>query len=148
MSTLNRTVSILKQNGVNLDYFPRLRVKGCMLQRGSAFIVGPEGELYKCWNNVSDIDKAIGSIMDNDRHNYVRLMNYMHECGPFGAECKDCSIFPICDGGCGMTRYRNKFENGEFKYCSIYKDSDRLEQALISSIDTPSDVKHKKRLRM
>lgn len=120
--------------GVNVNMFPGNRFKGCMLQRANAFIVGPEGELYKCWNDVSNPDKIIGSIMDNDLHNYDVLMRYMQECRPIREECRDCYIYPICDGGCGYLQYRNKFGNGEFELCSPFKDKDRLIKALLYSI--------------
>ena len=120
--------------GVNVDLFPRDRSKGCMMQRFDAFIIGPEGELYKCWNDVSSPDKIIGSIMDNDRHNYDLLMKYMHECGPIREECRDCHVFPICGGGCGHRHYRNRFEGAEFELCSPFKDKATLKKALLYSI--------------
>ncbi len=75
-----------RKNGVNINIYPRILPKGCMLQRSSAFIIGPEGELYKCWNDVSNPDKVIGSIKDNNLHHYPRLLRYMHECSPFSQE--------------------------------------------------------------
>ena len=124
----------LAKAGVNVNFFPGNRFKGCMLQRANAFIVGPEGELYKCWNDVSNPDKVIGSIMDNELHNYDLLMKYMQECRPIREECRNCMVFPICDGGCGYNQYRNKFENGEFELCSPYKNIEKLKKALLFSI--------------
>ncbi len=133
--------------GVNVDFFPHLAGKGCMLQRSSSFIVGPEGELYKCWNDVSDASKVVGSIMDNELRQYPRLMRYMHECGPFDERCKQCKILPICDGGCGMQRYRNKFEGGRFDYCSPFYEAGNLEDALFySTLSNPN--KDKKKLKV
>ncbi len=120
--------------GVNVNMFPNNRFKGCMLQRANAFIVGPEGELYKCWNDVSNPDKIIGSIMDNDLHNYDLLMKYMQECQPIREECRDCHIFPVCEGGCGHQQYRNKFEKAEFELCSPLKDKEKLKKVLLYSI--------------
>ncbi|MDE5791373.1 MAG: radical SAM protein [Muribaculaceae bacterium] len=124
----------LANNGVNVNLFPTTRFKGCMLQRSNAFIVGPEGELYKCWDDVSDPKKVVGSIMDNKRRNYQLLMKYMHECNPIREECRGCIAFPICDGGCGRQQYRNKYENGEFQLCSPYKDPTKLKKALLFAI--------------
>lgn len=135
---------LLGKKGVNVSLFPKLRAKGCMMQRQNSFIVGPEGELYKCWNDVSNPEKTIGSIMDNKRHHYDILMKYMQESGPFGEECRECSVFPICDGGCGYVRYRNKFENGSFERCSSYKDIEKLKKALLYSISSDKDKKKKR----
>lgn len=96
--------------------------------------MGPEGELYKCWDDVSTPDKVVGSIMDNEYRNYSLLMRYMQECSPIREECRGCMVFPICDGGCGHLQYRNKFENGEFRLCSPYKERDQLKRALLHSI--------------
>lgn len=122
----------LRQKGVDTHFFPTYRGKGCMMQRETAFIIGPEGELYKCWNDVSRPETVVGSIMDTKPRNYHLLMNYMHECGPFDSECRDCKVFPLCDGGCGKNRWRNRFEGGEFRYCSPYKETENLEAALFA----------------
>ena len=121
----------LAENGVNVNFFPANRFKGCMLQRANAFIVGPEGELYKCWNDVSNPEKRVGSIMDNKPRNYTLLMRYMHECGPIMPECRDCHVYPVCDGGCGQQQYRNRFENGEFQLCTPLKDKENLKRILL-----------------
>jgi hypothetical protein len=36
--------------------------------------------------------------------------------------------------GCGWYRYKNKFENGEFNICSMYKGENQLKKALLSII--------------
>lgn len=137
----------LREKGVNSHFFPRRLGKGCMMQRSSAFIVGPEGELYKCWDDVSKPDKVVGSIIDNNRRNYPLLMRYMHECGPIEEECKECAVFPICDGGCGYMRHRSKFEGGRFTYCSPYKDMEKLKKALLR-FSTKNEYVDKKRVTM
>ena len=118
-------------NGVNVNFFPLNRFKGCMLQRANAFIIGPEGELYKCWEDVGNPEKVVGSIMDNDLRNYTLLMRYMQECRPIREECRECMVFPVCDGGCGRQQYRNKFEGGEFQLCSPLKNLDNLRRSLL-----------------
>ena len=38
-------------------------------------------------------------------------------------ECKECSVFPICGGGCANRRLRvNHFHENDFDYCSLYKN--------------------------
>lgn len=118
-------------HGVNVNFFPSNRFKGCMLQRANAFIIGPDGELYKCWEDVGDAGKVVGSIMDNERRNYTLLMRYMQECRPIREECRECTVFPICDGGCGRQLYRNRFEEGRFQLCSPLKNRDSLRRALL-----------------
>lgn len=121
------------EEGVNVNLFPRNNFKGCMLQRANSYIVGPEGELYKCWNDVSNPEKIVGSIMHNNLVNYDLLMKYMQECSPVREDCRECRVYPICDGGCGYMVYRNKFENALYEVCTVYKDPNNLKKALVSS---------------
>ena len=125
--------SKLQNKGLNVSFFPKIAYKGCMIQRTGAFIIGPEGELYKCWNDVSDPNRVVGSIMDNKHRNYSLLLKYVNEIDPFDEKCKRCHAFPICDGGCGHVRFRNKYENGEFDYCSPFKNIEILKKALLQS---------------
>lgn len=124
----------LEREGVNIDFMPRIHQKGCMMQRADAFIIGPEGELYKCWDDVSKPEKVVGSIMNDRLYNYDLLMRYMHECSPFDEECRKCNVFPICSGGCSLLRYRNKFENGEFPVCTPLKNPLILKRVLLKHI--------------
>lgn len=124
----------LEREGVNIDYMPRIHHKGCMLQQTDAFIIGPEGELYKCWDDVSKPEKVVGSIMNDKLYNYDLLMRYMHECSPFDEECRKCKVFPVCGGGCSLLRYRNKFEDGEFPVCSPLKNPITLKRVLLNHL--------------
>ncbi len=133
----------LAERGVNVNLLPSSRFKGCMLQRANAFIIGPEGELYKCWDDVSRPERIIGSIMDNELHNYRLLMRYMQDCRPIREECRGCLVFPICDGGCGRQLYRNRFEGAEFQLCSPLKDSENLKKALLHSIRSRRETDRK-----
>ncbi|MDR0970482.1 MAG: SPASM domain-containing protein [Lentimicrobiaceae bacterium] len=36
-------------------------------------------------------------------------------------ECKECSILPICWGGCPMDRFNNKFNRQNIDTCCRYK---------------------------
>jgi uncharacterized protein len=98
----------------------------------SGFIIGPEGEIYKCWNEVSNPEAVIGNIDSSDFSNLPRYVKYTIEAIPFNDECKDCIAFPICGGGCSYYRYRNMFENCHYDLCSPYKDKETLKKALLS----------------
>ena len=107
-----------------------------------AFIIGPEGEIYKCWNDVGHIDRIIGNIADRQPTNKLRLYRYLNETSAFSdIKCKECNVFPICEGGCGHYRYRNTFENASFNLCTRYKDARILEESLLMSINQYSRSK-------
>lgn len=123
---------LFREEGLNTSVFPRKHMRGCMMQMLNAYIIGPEGELYKCWNDVSDSEKVIGNLSEVDLKRSSMYINYMTQTVPFNDECKNCSVFPICDGGCSLLRYRNIFENGRFDLCSPLKELRNLENALFN----------------
>ncbi len=123
--------------GVETEYYPERLQKGCMINSVNSYIIGPEGEIYKCWNDVSNKEKVIGFINKKEIINKTLFYRYMIELSPFADEtCRNCNLFPICTGGCGWYRYKNKYENGSFDLCSIYKEKEQLEKALLYSVKT------------
>lgn len=123
---------LIRKEGIDISDFPRKIYKGCMMQQIASFVIGPEGNLYKCWNDITDKTKAIGNVKRNELTNSHTYIKYMTQSIPFSEECKDCHVFPICDGGCSHHRYRNMFENGCFDLCSPYRDKEQLKKALLS----------------
>jgi radical SAM domain protein len=127
----------LRERGVNINLFPKhCSSRGCMINSLNSYIIGPTGEIYKCWNDVSSKAKVIGNICESKLINEALLFKYACDCSPFEDECcKDCYVFPICQGGCGWYRFRNKYQGAKFDICSIYKDKSNLERALLLSLN-------------
>lgn len=123
--------TLLREQGVDQSLFPKRKNRGCMLFSQNSYIIGPEGEIYKCWNDVTKPDRVIGNISDTSRFNSRLLTRYMLGATPFREECRDCKVFPICDAGCGYYQYKNLYDNGNFDHCSALKDDRNLEKALI-----------------
>jgi uncharacterized protein len=94
----------LLQRGFVIQKLPSPISTFCMTQTVNAFLVDPEGWLYRCWNDVGDQSKASGTIMDeiNLLHpNFTRLFEYT----PFeDSRCLECSVLPVCMGGCPARR--------------------------------------------
>lgn len=120
-----------KDKGAEINSFPQKRQKGCMIHAMYSYIIGPEGELYKCWNDVSDPQKIIGNIKQTEMTNRTLFLNYLNGSTPFDERCKNCKVFPICDGGCSLYRYRNNYEQGEFTLCCSYKNENVLKKVLL-----------------
>lgn len=126
----------IKAMGGRVNFFPPKASKGCMISKLNSYIVGPIGEIYKCWNDVSNPDKIVGYINKKEIANKSLLYRYMNAVTPFsGDQCKDCLLFPVCSGGCGWYKYKNTFENGNFKVCSQFKDRHNLEKSLIYTLE-------------
>ncbi|MDE6097672.1 MAG: SPASM domain-containing protein [Muribaculaceae bacterium] len=131
VSDLNQ---LIKEAGYSANIFPKRQHRGCMAQSLNSYIIGPEGELYKCWNDVSNPNMVIGNISSMDTSGSTRLLNFMTESTPFDAKCKICHAFPICDGGCAYYRLRNLKENACFPVCSSFKDIEKLKRALFNGV--------------
>lgn len=127
---------LLKQ-GINVNFMPQIvQKRGCMMHQLNSFIVGPRGELYKCWNDVNNDNKIIGHIYSKTISNRNLFYHLLTETHPFAdSKCKECLQFPICSGGCGWYRSRNIKENGKFNLCPIQKDLSILEKSLILSLE-------------
>ncbi len=131
VSELNQ---LIKEAGYDANIYPKRQHRGCMAQSLNSYIIGPEGELYKCWNDVSNPEMIIGNISSMEMNGSTRLLNFMTESLPFNSECRDCHAFPICDGGCAYYRLRNLKEGTCFPVCSSFKDLEKLKRALLNGI--------------
>lgn len=129
------------RDGAEITHNPFIEgSKGCMITSVNAYIIGPRGEIYKCWNDVGYPERVMGYLNDPIKGNRLRFLRYLRSTSPFSdSQCKECYVFPICKGGCGYYRYRNKYENGHFNLCSPFKDKKVLEESLLDSIKNQVD---------
>ncbi|UUX93147.1 radical SAM/SPASM domain-containing protein [Methanoplanus endosymbiosus] len=97
----------------------------CLANRHMGFVVGPKGELYKCWEDPGKPEMVIGSVYNDEPvTNPVLRAQYTVGTDPFcDPECTDCEMLPICGGGCANKRLRAK-EFGEEgpEYCTACKN--------------------------
>lgn len=77
----------------------------CTADRANAYVVSPNGSLFKCWNDVTmNPDRSVGSILDEQepyqKCNEDRWLAWdsLEKKG-----CRSCEILPMCHGGCPMT---------------------------------------------
>jgi uncharacterized protein len=112
-----------KDYGINaLSIFPRMTIGGCTLTKRNAYVVGPDGELYKCWHDVGEEKEIVGSVNSLMNWNISLVAE-----GMVGASylddkiCEKCFFFPICDGGCHKSRMLNIRDNGMRDTCSYFK---------------------------
>lgn len=89
--------------------YPTRSGKGCMRQTMNAFVVGPSGELYKCWHHIGQNGKIVGSIMEPATFtNYGNLADMMISKDViFDKKCRECVLFPSCYGGCADLKCNN-----------------------------------------
>lgn len=119
----------LFNNGLISDtVYPQMnRAKTCCASSVNSFIVGPEGEIYKCWNDVSDKNKVIGNICSNEITNPKLYYRYHEGCAWYNdPECRKSFFMPICHGKCAWYNHRNLYENGEYNLCQCMQKAPGL----------------------
>lgn len=122
----------IAEKGLNVDFYPPKLHKGCMACRNNSLIIGPEGEIYKCWNDFNDPKKIVGYIRDREMTNPTIVSRYAHDTTIYNdPKCKECKLFPICDGGCAWLRYQNIFEGKKYDVCTFLSDDHILEECLL-----------------
>lgn len=117
--------SLEKEEKVKIRYYPKLsKNRGCVATCATAYVIGPCGELYKCWNDIGNETMIVGYIFKPELTNLQLYNRYMVD-GQWMAdeECRECFFFPICSGGCAWQRIKNKFYQGKYDSCSIYKEA-------------------------
>lgn len=92
----------------------------CAIRNLNTHVIGPEGEIYKCWNDVGCNEKIVGNI-DGKILNEDLLFKYLTGADPLeNKRCHDCILFPVCTGGCPYERLSNMPEENN---CPLIKDN-------------------------
>jgi len=92
---------ILEKSG---DHYPDNVTSECMARHINSFLIGPNGDLYKCWHNLGISEYKIGNINDKNLIINDKLMSrFIVGTDPYlDNKCSQCSVLPICWGGCPM----------------------------------------------
>jgi len=104
--------------GFHFNVYPKLVGSSCVADRLNAYVVAPDGLLYKCWNDPGFSEESIGFIDKNGniKHNkkIIKWLAY----DPFEVnECRECKFLPICGGGCVYKRLKGQCDVcGSWKY--------------------------------
>lgn len=96
-----------KRHGFISNIKPMRRWMYCGLYGDSAYTIAPNGDMYKCWEHVGEVEHRMGKLNDegvvtNLGYNFFDWMTRNPiETG----ECKQCKYLPSCGGGCGVNSY-------------------------------------------
>jgi len=96
----------------------------CAVRNKKTLAIGPEGEIYKCWEIMGNKDYIIGHLRhDEFIVSNSKIMNrYLYGADPLESSvCSKCSYLPICLGGCPHSRIENEFNNKKNDLCAIWK---------------------------
>lgn len=113
----------LVRNGFKRIEYPMIAPGGyCGAGHERSFVVAPNGLLFKCWEELScAADLSVGSLFDESptpqqQRNLDRYRNW----DPFAVSgCRDCSILPLCLGGCPKSATSESVN--DHGYCSPWK---------------------------
>lgn len=113
----------LLKNNISTISYPKHCDKGCCATYISSFVIGPNGEIYRCWEHVGNSNKIIGYICSNELTNPQLFNQYILEGHCFNDnKCRECGFLPICTGGCPNKRIENQVKKYNNNLCSIYRD--------------------------
>ncbi|MCM1152275.1 MAG: radical SAM protein [Muribaculum sp.] len=111
----------LWNEGYNGYGYPSLCSKGCSATTLNSYIIGPRGELYKCWEHVGNGNKVVGDIFTTDYRNHNLFNDFILRGLCFNdPKCRECGLLPVCSGGCPKKRIDNHREGLNHDLCSIY----------------------------
>jgi uncharacterized protein len=101
---------------------PRLAITECMMRAVNSFGIGPNGYLYKCLEDFGNHDKTVGNINTRTFNNELFAKLTVAEDIFDNKTCTECSVMPVCGGGCPYSRLNNENEkkNDGF-HCTMYK---------------------------
>lgn len=94
----------------------------CGAVSANSFVIDPKGDLYKCWDTVGMESEKVGSVFQGPKlcrkHTEWLLYEPLSD-----AKCLDCSVAPICLGGCPY----QSIKSGEHKCMAMrYNAADKL----------------------
>lgn len=111
-------LDIFDKYGIEIKSFlPKYRRHSCVASKYFAFVIGPEGELYKCWRMVGNQKEAIGNVNDGS-FDMVKFSKYLIGADyTLDSKCLLCEFITLCGGGCPLVRMRNKYEKISLNHC-------------------------------
>ncbi len=81
------------------DGLPSRRRLSCAIVTPTSIVIGPRGELWKCWDEVGDSSAVFGTI--HDYHQPSPMIRKWATYSPFDdQQCRGCIALPVCMGGC------------------------------------------------
>lgn len=103
----------------DIDVVTKPQVGGCAASCTNTFVIGPSGEIYKCWVDVGKKDRIVSNIFDGKLSNYL-FSSYTVGSDIFSDQkCKNCVFMPMCDGGCIIRRYNKNHFHIPYDPCPL-----------------------------
>lgn len=119
-------IHLYSRHGIYLpDMVPNLIISSCMARCLNSYLIGPDGNIYKCWHHLGVNNLVVGNVLlDKIFTNHDVIARYMKgEDYLDDDKCKKCKYSVICGGGCPDLRLNNSSNERNDTYCSIFKNN-------------------------
>lgn len=102
---LDFLTGLFRKHGMDFNnFYPSYNNSECSIRNQNVAVIGPEGEIYKCWNDVGKQDRIVGDIWGKVTNKRL-LLQYLAGADPYDdAQCRVCVLLPVCSGGCPYLR--------------------------------------------
>ena len=102
---------------------PYINSSGCTATSLNSYVIGPEGEIYKCWEDVGVAERIVGYIDGRPGQAKDLLTSYMMRGSHvLDSNCEKCPLLPICSNDCARKRLMANESNCKNEdLCSLYK---------------------------
>ena len=113
-----------KSGVVAFPFYPSAIEAECAVRNINSFVIGPQGEIYKCWNDVGQDERVIANINKMALRNDKIHLDYLTGADPLeNRDCLKCFLLPVCAGGCPYQRLMARNNEDLKKCCILQKDS-------------------------
>lgn len=104
-------LELSKNYGIyTFNLFPKQNlIMSCPAQKVNTYVIGVDGDMYKCWDDICMEDRKLGNILTGikDTHN-INPLFVLKSSGFETERCKDCLFLFSCMGGCARSRFTNE----------------------------------------
>lgn len=118
------TKQIYKNHKIDLGIYPAIERNSCIAKSLNGYVIGADGDIFKCWNDIGIKEKAISNLSKPTIQNQSLYFRYLNSTNNlYDEKCKKCILLPICDGGCQYIRLENEYSAAAIDTCHLAKDN-------------------------
>jgi uncharacterized protein len=119
---------------------PRPVATPCTAVRAREVVVGSDGELWKCWDDIGDPAQVIGSVFEH-RVTNEHLDPWLRYHPADDLDCSSCIAMPVCMGGCAHHHFHGLEPDarcGAFRHNHVGRITQLLQHRLGAATDRES----------
>jgi len=91
----------------------------CMAVAGNSIVVGSDGEVWKCWDDIGNAEKVVGHVSDYLALDEAAVLPWLQFNPTQDPMCRQCIALPNCMGGClhhTLAGHPREAQCGSFRY--------------------------------